>query len=76
MQVGSSYAGSERMSEEIAWGRLKMYVESKTQSGNITEAGRVGTMELGEPGVPLEHIVCIKTILLDRYIYSCKYKDG
>lgn len=46
-----------------------MYVESKTQSRDVTEAGSGRTMKLGEPGVPLEHTVCIKTILLDRYIF-------
>lgn len=64
MQVRSSYIGSEGMSEGTVQGRLKPYVESKTQNGDVTRAGRVGTMKLGESGDPLEHKVCTKTHLL------------
>lgn len=38
--------------------------ESKTQSGDVTGAGRVEIRKLGDSGVLLEHRVCTKAYLL------------
>lgn len=54
MPVCSSYARSEGMAEGMAQGRLKVYVEFKTQSEDVTGAGRMGTMKLGESGLHLK----------------------
>lgn len=67
--VESNYAGLEGMSEGLARGRLKLDVESKTQSGDVTIAGRVGTSKLGEAGVHLAYVLC------GILSYSYKFKN-
>lgn len=42
------------MAEGMAQRSLKVYVEFKTQSEDVTGAGRVGTMKLGKSGLHLE----------------------
>lgn len=57
------------------WGngmrKAEMYVESKTQSGAVTGAGRVGTMKMGQSRVFLKHRVCNKArVLCGVWSYS------